>query len=206
MSERKKWFKFVIESCVIVVSILLAFGIDAWWDERKESHREYEYLVSLKDDVARTIRDNERVIADQSAEHSRILAIAEAIRAGTELPADFRTTFPTVVLPAESMDTYRDLVASGGTTLISSPEVRSAMAHLLQRVEYNDLAERWALEVATSARMIVLEAEPGSMSREHLADIWSVYIDLGERLIDGKARLDKAAQDAMYVLDSALGE
>lgn len=206
MSTEKKWFRVVVEACVIVISILLAFGIDAWWDERKDLHRERAYLVILRDDVVRTIGENNRVIDEQSEEQARILNIAENIRAGADLPANIRTTFPTVTLPAESMDAYRDLVASGGTTLIASPDVRSAMANLLQRVEYNDRAENWALELATSTRLLILSSAPGSMNREHLAELWQVYVDLGERLLDGKNRLNDAAQDALLALDKALGE
>lgn len=206
MLKQKNWFTIVAEACVIVISILLAFGIDAWWDERKENHREHAYLISLRADVIGTIRDNERVIADQNREHEQMLGIAEMISTGAELPTGLRTIFPTVVLPAESMDTYRDLVASGGTTLLSSEEVRGAMANLLQRIEYNDRAERWALDVATSARMIVLGSEPGSMSREQLGDIWAVYVDVGERLLDGKGRLDTSAKMALAALDRAIGE
>ena len=206
MSTEKKWFRVVVEACVIVISILLAFGIDAWWDERKDLHRERAYLVILRDDVVRTIGENNRVIDEQSEEQARILNIAENIRAGADLPANIRTTFPTVTLPAESMDAYRDLVASGGTTLIASPDVRSAMANLLHRVEYNDRAENWALELATSTRLLILSSAPGSMNREHLAELWQVYVDLGERLLDGKNRLNDAAQDALLALDKALGE
>ena len=204
--KEKSWLSFGLEACVIVVSILLAFGIDAWWDEQKEGHREQAYLVSLRADVIATINDNDRVLARQQQEHERILGIAEKIRAGTELPADFRTTFPTVVLPAESMDAYRDLVASGGTTLLSSEDVRGAMANLLQRIEYNDRAERWALDVGTSARMIVLGSETGSLSREQLSHIWVVYVDIGERLIDGKSRLQESAKIALAVLDKSIGD
>ena len=173
---------------------------------KKRKPSEHAYLFSLRADVIGTIRDNRRVIAMQLQEHETILSISEMISAGTELPTDFRTTFPSMFLPAESMDTYRDLVASGGTTLLSSDEVREAMANLLQRIEYNDRAERWALDVATSARMIVLSSEPGSMSREQLSDIWTVYVDVGERLLDGKNRLDESANAALVALDTAMSD
>lgn len=208
MTDTKEipWRRLTVEGAAIVVSILLAFGIDAWWDERNDLHRERAYLEILRDDVVRTIDDNNRVISEQSKEQTRILNIAENIQAGDNLPANVRNTFPTVTLPAESMDTYRDLVASGGTTLITSAEVRSTMANLLQRVEYNDRAEDWALELATSTRLLILSAAPGSMSREHLAELWQVYIDLGERLLDGKRRLNDSAEEALLALESALAE
>jgi hypothetical protein len=33
-----EWKRRLVEGLVILVSILLAFGIDAWWDERRENH------------------------------------------------------------------------------------------------------------------------------------------------------------------------
>ncbi len=39
--------RLVVEVVAIVLSILLAFAIDAWWDERKERAEEREVLASL---------------------------------------------------------------------------------------------------------------------------------------------------------------
>ena len=38
------------EGFVIVLSILLAFGIEAWWSERGERDAEAEALQGLRDD------------------------------------------------------------------------------------------------------------------------------------------------------------
>jgi hypothetical protein len=34
------WFRIAAEGAVVVASILLAFAIDAWWDERLERRAE----------------------------------------------------------------------------------------------------------------------------------------------------------------------
>ncbi len=44
------WKRISVEAAAIVVSILLAFAIDAWWDERKDRLEEQEILRSLKTD------------------------------------------------------------------------------------------------------------------------------------------------------------
>lgn len=44
------WMRAGLEGVVIVVSILLAFGIDAWWDERQERAEEREALAQLESD------------------------------------------------------------------------------------------------------------------------------------------------------------
>jgi hypothetical protein len=47
------WKRIAVEGAVIVVSILLAFAIDAWWDERKERIDEAEILLGLKSEFSR---------------------------------------------------------------------------------------------------------------------------------------------------------
>ena len=44
------WLRIVAEGMAIVASILLAFAIDAWWDDTVESKREREILEALLDD------------------------------------------------------------------------------------------------------------------------------------------------------------
>jgi hypothetical protein len=78
------------------------------------------------------------------------------------------------------------------------------MARLLQRIEYDDRAENWALGVISSAGMLVLGAEPGTMGRERLGDIWALYIDAADRLLDGQRRTRAAAEETLAVLDDAL--
>lgn len=39
--------RLIIEGIAVVLSILLAFAIDAWWDEQKERSEEREVIESL---------------------------------------------------------------------------------------------------------------------------------------------------------------
>jgi hypothetical protein len=50
MTEPKNipWKRLAVEAAAIVVSILLAFGIDAWWDTRKDVVEEREILIGLE--------------------------------------------------------------------------------------------------------------------------------------------------------------
>ncbi len=45
MSDRRSW---ISESVLIIVSILAAFAIDAWWQERQEKQQEQRILAALK--------------------------------------------------------------------------------------------------------------------------------------------------------------
>ena len=42
------WKRLAVEAAAIVVSILMAFSIDAWWDGRKDQLEEQEILVGLE--------------------------------------------------------------------------------------------------------------------------------------------------------------
>ena len=44
------WQRLALEGAVIIVSILLAFGIDAWWEEHKDRMKEQEILVGLQEE------------------------------------------------------------------------------------------------------------------------------------------------------------
>jgi hypothetical protein len=50
MTEPKTiaWKRLAVEAAAIVVSILMAFSIDAWWDGRKDQLEEQEILVGLQ--------------------------------------------------------------------------------------------------------------------------------------------------------------
>jgi len=47
--ERLNWL--LLEGMAIVVSILLAFSIDAWWEERNDRNEELELLVGLEIEI-----------------------------------------------------------------------------------------------------------------------------------------------------------
>jgi hypothetical protein len=47
------WKRIAVEAAAIVASILLAFAIDAWWDERNERNEESEVLLGLKSEFSR---------------------------------------------------------------------------------------------------------------------------------------------------------
>jgi len=48
------WKRISVEAAAIVASILLAFAIDAWWQERIEEDREEEILTALLDDFEKS--------------------------------------------------------------------------------------------------------------------------------------------------------
>ena len=47
---QSKYWNLAGQTVAIVASILLAFGIQAWWEEYVEDQREREVLIALLDD------------------------------------------------------------------------------------------------------------------------------------------------------------
>ena len=47
-TSRIPWRRGFLEAVVIVTSILLAFGIQAWWDDLQEQEEEREILIGLE--------------------------------------------------------------------------------------------------------------------------------------------------------------
>lgn len=50
MVNRRGWRDLGLEGVVIVVSILLAFALDAWWDSRGQRREEIQVLENLRAD------------------------------------------------------------------------------------------------------------------------------------------------------------
>lgn len=46
-----RWSRVVVEGIVIVTSIVLAFGVQAWWEYRQDRVAEAEYLAAIRDEL-----------------------------------------------------------------------------------------------------------------------------------------------------------
>ncbi len=56
------WTTIAVEAVAVVMSILLAFAIDAWWTERKENEVEHIALLALHDDFMASQKQMARVL------------------------------------------------------------------------------------------------------------------------------------------------
>lgn len=79
-----RWIRGVAEAAAVVVSILLAFSIDAWWDERAQT-RDVEILLAGLD------REIEQAIADLEAARGSPMRVVDAASRWREVSADAPT-------------------------------------------------------------------------------------------------------------------
>jgi len=133
-SKGLPWRRLAVESTAIILSILLAFAIDASWDEFKERNREEAFLVSLLSDF-----EEARIrIDDSTARHNAFIVAANELlqfhEAGAasidpdELAAKLGAVFfdwETLYLPSGSRDA---LFASDDIEIISNETLRAMLA------------------------------------------------------------------------------
>jgi len=142
MTDRQKvpWARLGVESVAIVASILIAFAIDTWWDERQDREHERIYLGSLRQEFADSLAaaaSSEELRHVTVAAHESLVAQIQGARRAPD--GDLYTwislaSYPIQYNPPRAV--FNDLVASGGTLLIRSDELRLALARFDQELVY----------------------------------------------------------------------
>ena len=125
--------RLVLEGTVIIVSILLAFGIDAWWEERKDRLEEQGILIGLQEEFQLT-----RDLLTQAKEKlsERVGALEELLLAMEKFePADVAsvsTLFMDAMLAPSTTDlgsgALDALLSSGRVELLENAALRSSLS------------------------------------------------------------------------------
>jgi hypothetical protein len=127
--------RILVEAVVIVVSILLAFALDAWWDAKKEQDDLTEMLVLLDSELR---RNSELLRASIEAHRAIESGLAETRASGTHRGA------ASPLITAEVFDPVTGaldaLMASGYLRQIEDLGLRALIASLSGR--FGDLAEK----------------------------------------------------------------
>ena len=129
-----RWRRVVPEALLIVLSILLAFGIEAWWSHQGELRAEVEALQGLSDDFGESLGR----LAEARKDHVGVRDASVRLLAMTGPDANPAVSDPVVdtlitwlisgpkVLPVTA--TYDALIASGRLDLLRSEELRRELA------------------------------------------------------------------------------
>ena len=148
MTETKTipWKRLAVEAAAIVVSILLAFGIDAWWDARNDVVEEREILIGLEieyvdlrarlDQWARFNRNGTLVLEKYLSD-----SVAEMDSESIEWVFIF-AVFTNILDQGGALDA---LLASGRLEMISDRDLRGMLVKWpdwLEDIHTNDLSFR----------------------------------------------------------------
>ncbi len=140
MKPQIPWLRVFVEGVVIVGSILLAFGIQAWWDGQQERADETQILVSLRDEL----RENQERLEGSAAfsgalQEAAYIVLQSASEPGLELSPDsvdsLLATLTWWVVPDWVTATVDALVSSGDIVLISDQRLRARLGSWTRRIE-----------------------------------------------------------------------
>lgn len=157
-SREIAWIRIGAEATAILFSILLAFGIQAWWDARGESIRETVVLEALRDDFVASRETIEDWLAFHQAVQRSTLALTRESLSST--PTLSREKLNLLLLdlswwdPSQRFNTgaLNSLISTGDLALISNDELRRDLAELpawmgvvsdLQQQDYDFFASVW---------------------------------------------------------------
>jgi len=149
-SQKIPWKRIAAEGVAVVVSILIAFWIDAWWQERSERMALIEYLVHFENEV---IANDELIDAhlaeiagDLVALHRVFLVISDSDQQA--LPESFKVDLGTALYVRSStvdMSAYDDLANSGNFRFVSNTQLKKVINEYKNRAEYLDTSFAWAI-------------------------------------------------------------
>lgn len=168
--------RFIWEGAVIVVSILLAFAIDAWWDDRRDRVEEEEILAALTAEY----QTNLNKVNYRIGQHLEMRGDVERLFGATDeeihaLPQDARSTMVVALCNPKTFDpvlgTTDALIGSGKLELIESQELRQALT------TYLNLAQ----DASEDSGIIVRNAE----------QLWKQEIELGGPWTDPAIEVDR---------------
>ena len=130
MSQRTR--QLLSEGILIVVSILVAFTIDAWWEERQERNEEQRLLLSLKHEFQTNIETLPSHIDGHLRSNRAAVELARRQRqAAAEHPFEFHSADLAMVINHGSTDPQTvvldAMLQSGELRYISNPEIRERL-------------------------------------------------------------------------------
>ncbi len=145
------WPRILAEGVAIVVSILLAFAIEAWWQEHHERIVEQEYLVAVLSDIDAVIAEVDRSIAGNvrynESGRQRLAAMRDGAQLSDSLAESTLSEMRNSYRVRANLDSYTDLLSSGGVTTLRDPTVRTALAKLRAQMDFEQQTFMWVVNL-----------------------------------------------------------
>ena len=146
-NENIPWKRLYVEAAAIVASILLAFAIDAWWEDRQDRVLEHQYVVSLRADFQADIEelDNAIASAESRAQLGRLLISSINKNHIEGDPNEFIwAVYSSFLLnyPSYTRATINDLLSTGNLQLLQNANLKAAVAKYYTDIEYR---EQWRI-------------------------------------------------------------
>ncbi len=183
MTDSRRMTRFASEAAVIVASILLAFWIDAWWDDRQARRTEAAVLQSIRGEAEENRLELDRMMQRSGTQLARIDAFLgstpDELRA---LPPDSVAPWLSAMVVTWTFD--GDDSAAGlflGSSAPVTPHGRDARILLARWVRIQDDME------------------------EEKATVWELGVDLARHLTPYVAADPRGGQGLLFEVAGRLG-
>lgn len=176
-SHTLPWKRLLAEAVAIVLSILLAFAIDAWWDNRRDRQAEHLLLQRLKADFTE-IQSAILMIEAEHRETSAACLTLMSIPEGSPVPstAEYDRMVALVFLTSRTFNPGSGAVAaflgSEGAKLVDN----QPLAHLL--LSWSGLVEELQEEDVFLQQGLALRWIPFLKSRVGIGPYLAVYPEI----------------------------
>ena len=192
--------RLAVEGVVIVFSILLAFGVDAWWDQRQAQTEELDQLVAVRDEA-----EGNRLALDSivsiNVEHRRRIDRffrASADELSTVPPDSVGRWIADLVIPwtfDAELSSAISLVGTARSGLPQGREARRLLSRWVQLLEDADEEKDAMRNLANEAAGLVAAASTAGVS-DGLQMIPAIAARQGPRILS-QMRSDPAFIAAM---------
>jgi hypothetical protein len=145
------WKRALTESAVVVASILLAFAIDAWWQEREARDLEVLAIAGIRSDFESHIAEIDTSLVRNRTREAAADSLLQIV--GPEAVAQdperilrhmgHAAFLATVSFQGGSLAT---LTNTSGLASIRNPDLRLALSDWLQALEFNEVMNTWAYD------------------------------------------------------------
>jgi hypothetical protein len=137
-SHNVQWIRIAAEGAAIVLSILLAFAIDAWWGTRVDREVELQALAAVRTDLLESVSELDRARRVHEARLAALETLLLVPQAG-DLARDSvgallsTSTIPTTADP--QVAALSTLMSSGQMSVVSDAGLRTELAGWLAALE-----------------------------------------------------------------------
>ncbi len=155
--QETPWLRIGAEAVVIVVSILLAFAIDAWWAGQQDREEEQVLLRALKEEAQYNLDQIDTELLYRRAVSEAAIMLLNASAGDVELePAELDQLLGSATWWGNavfSTGAFNGLLQGGRLYLVESESLRSAIASLPEEFAEVQRNERQDYETYTNVIM-----------------------------------------------------
>ena len=132
------WKRLSLESAVIVASILLAFAIDAAWDQFQEARRVQDYLLALEGEFQEALVEMDDQISDHTRQLASVDSLIQLLASGepSDRMGSWLDDLRAVYVFGPYHPVFEDLANATSVDLLGSPELRFALLRYGQAKEF----------------------------------------------------------------------